>query len=87
MSFLLSCPNCGPRPVGEFTFRGEVNSRPEQDDGFEAWTNYVFMSNNTRGKRDEWWYHGSGCHRWFIVNRDTTCNTDHDSRWYGEVPE
>ena len=28
MSFLLACPNCGPRDVYEFRFQGEVTSRP-----------------------------------------------------------
>ena len=29
MSFLLPCPNCGPRPVDEFTCTGEVTVRPK----------------------------------------------------------
>ena len=29
MSFLLSCPNCGPRDVNEFAYAGEVTSRPQ----------------------------------------------------------
>ncbi len=28
MSFLLSCPNCGPRDVNEFAYAGEVTHRP-----------------------------------------------------------
>jgi sarcosine oxidase delta subunit len=29
MSFLLSCPNCGPRDVNEFAYAGEVTVRPK----------------------------------------------------------
>ncbi len=28
MSFLLSCPFCGPRPVDEYAYFGEVTTRP-----------------------------------------------------------
>ena len=45
MSFLLPCPNCGPRPVDEFTCTGEVTVRPKSvqrewwchRNGCEAW--------------------------------------------------
>ena len=28
MSYVLTCPNCGPREVTDFGFGGEVNPRP-----------------------------------------------------------
>ena len=84
MSFLLQCPNCGKRPVGEFAFKGEYKRRPTQADPFEAWTDYVFMAENRQGAQIEWWQHRSGCQRWFLVERDTTDNTAHKSFWFEE---
>ncbi len=82
MSFLLSCPNCGKRPVQEFTFKGEYQKRPAPDAPFEAWTDYVFMAANRAGRQTEWWFHRNGCQRWFLTERDTTDNTDHRSVWF-----
>ena len=79
MSFMLTCPMCGKRQVSEFTFRGEYDRRPSPDDGMDRWTDYVFFKKNTRGRQIEWWYHQSGCRRWFLVARDTTDNTEHVS--------
>jgi sarcosine oxidase subunit delta len=84
MSFLLSCPNCGKRNVSEFSYRGEYKSRPDQGAPFDAWVDYVYMKSNERGTQTEWWYHRSGCRRWFLVERDTTCNTDHRSYWFDD---
>jgi sarcosine oxidase subunit delta len=84
MSFLLACPNCGKRQVSEFAFGNEYSQRPSQEEGFEAWTDYVFMKNNIRGKQVEWWYHRDGCKRWFLALRDTTCSTDHVSFWFDD---
>lgn len=73
---MLTCPNCGDRHQSEFSFRGEYSKRPKQDDGFPSWVDYVYMKENVSGKQYEWWYHGSGCQRWFLAERDTTNNTD-----------
>ena len=82
MSFLLSCPNCGKRPVQEFTFKGEYKKRPAPDAPFEAWAAYVFMAENRAGRQTEWWFHQAGCQRWFLTERDTTNNADHRSAWF-----
>ena len=87
MSFLLSCPNCGKRAVGEFAFRSEVLERPSQDDDFRKWAEYVYLRRNHRGKQLEWWYHRGGCQSWFLVERDTVNNTDHRSFWYTDLPK
>ena len=79
MSFMLNCPNCGRRFVGEFTFRGAYQPRPGQEQPFDRWVDYVYMQDNPRGKQVEWWYHAAGCRRWFLVKRDNTNNTDHVS--------
>lgn len=84
MSFQLTCPNCGKRPVGEFTFRGFFKSRPQQSDEFEKWAEYIFFNPNRMGKQKEWWYHAAGCQRWFVVERDSTNNTDHQSVWFDQ---
>lgn len=87
MSFQLECPNCGKRPVAEFTCKGEVKSRPSQQDSFGAWVDYVYMARNIQGVQTEWWNHRAGCQRWFLVKRDTTNNVDHESFWFEEREE
>ena len=84
MSFMLTCPNCGKRHVGEYTFRGYYKPRPQQSDDFSSWVDYVYFNENKIGKQWEWWYHSSGCQRWFIVERDSANSTDHRSVWFEE---
>ena len=86
MSFMLTCPNCGKRHVGEFTFRGEYRPRPKPEARFDEWTDYVYMARNRKGKQVEWWFHRSGCKRWFLVERDTANNVDHRSFWFEDRP-
>ena len=70
MSFLLACPNCGPRDVYEFRFGGEFGTRPLPDAPPEAWSRYLYARANEAGVQKEWWYHiASGT--WFIAERDT----------------
>lgn len=82
MSFMLTCPNCGQRHVGEFSFRGYYRPRPTPNDEFSVWTDYVYFKQNKIGKQQEWWNHSAGCQRWFIVERDNTNNVDHRSVWF-----
>lgn len=81
MSFQLTCPNCGKRPVTEFAFRHEYLTRPAADANFAAWADYVYFRHNRQGQQVEWWYHRSGCQSWFLAERDTTDNTQHRSFW------
>jgi heterotetrameric sarcosine oxidase delta subunit len=74
MSFLLTCPNCGPRDVNEFTTTGEVTARPKQKPTLRELTDYVFFRRNVAGIQREWWYHRLGCGIWFIAERDTRTN-------------
>ena len=55
MSFMLSCPNCGKRFVGEFAYRGEYRPRPDPEAPFPRWVDYVYMQDNPRGHQVEWW--------------------------------
>jgi heterotetrameric sarcosine oxidase delta subunit len=75
MSFLLACPECGERSAYEFRFGGELKSRPQPGDGEEAWLQYIYMKANEAGEQEEWWFHRSGCRKWFQARRDTRTNT------------
>ena len=71
---LVPCPHCGPRPEIEFRCGGQAHLvRPADpatvDD--EAWAEFLFYRDNTRGVLAERWNHAHGCQRWFNVLRDT----------------
>ena len=74
MSFLLPCPNCGPRDVNEFSYAGEVTKRPKQSPSLRELTSYVYFRENVAGGQREWWYHRFGCEVWFQAERDTRTN-------------
>ena len=74
MSFLLSCPHCGPRDVNEFRYQGEVTNRPAPDSTLRELTDYVYFRDNVAGVQREWWYHRIGCGLWFVAERDTRTN-------------
>ncbi|WP_298432037.1 sarcosine oxidase subunit delta [uncultured Jannaschia sp.] len=70
---LLTCPNCGLSveetelaPGGDAHL---VRRGPEaSDDAFEE---YLFMRENTKGVHFERWRHAYGCGKWFLAARDT----------------
>ena len=76
MSFLLTCPNCGPRDVNEFTYAGETTSRPTPTGSasLRELTDYVYFRRNVAGVQREWWHHRFGCELWFLADRDTRTN-------------
>jgi methylglutamate dehydrogenase subunit B len=74
MSFLLPCPNCGPRDVNEFAYQGEVTKRPKKSPAFRELTSYLYFRDNVAGVQREWWYHRLGCGLWFQAERDTRTN-------------
>jgi methylglutamate dehydrogenase subunit B len=74
MSFLLPCPNCGPRDVNEFHFQGEVTKRPRRTPTLRELTSYLYFRENVAGPQREWWYHRDGCEAWFQAERDTRTN-------------
>ena len=74
MSFLLPCPNCGPRAVDEFVYAGEVSVRPRGTPSLRDLTSYVYFRRNVAGVQREWWYHRLGCRSWFLAERDTRTN-------------
>ncbi|MFC5995746.1 sarcosine oxidase subunit delta [Pseudonocardia hispaniensis] len=72
---LLTCPWCGPRNSTEFRFRGESHARPHPDTATPGqWRDYLYFATNPRGWSRETWYHGSGCRRYFTVERHTESN-------------
>lgn len=74
MSFLLTCPNCGPRPVDEFSCTGEVTRRPKQTPTYRELASYLYFRKNVAGVQREWWHHRYGCEAWFQAERDTRTN-------------
>lgn len=73
---LLPCPNCGPRPLEEYRFGGELPSVPERiTDPDERDVDHVWFYDNADGPSTERWFHAHGCRRWMTVTRDT--RTDH----------
>ena len=74
MSFLLPCPHCGPRPVDEFAYFGEVTTRPKTSPTLHELTDYVYFRDNVAGQQREWWQHRLGCGEWFLAERDTRTN-------------
>jgi methylglutamate dehydrogenase subunit B len=86
MSFLLECPQCGPRDVYEFRWGGEQSKRPTPGALAEAWTDYLYFRANTAGRQREWWYHRMGCRRWFLAIRDTVTNEVERTFWPDAAP-
>jgi heterotetrameric sarcosine oxidase delta subunit len=74
VSFLLDCPNCGPRDVNEFHYAGEVTRRPTAAPTPRELAAYVYFRDNVAGVQREWWYHRFGCELWFLAERDTRTN-------------
>lgn len=69
---IVTCPHCGPRPVEEFRFGGEIPAPPEHlVDPFERDLDQVWMFTNADGPQVERWFHDAGCHRWSTHRRDT----------------
>jgi heterotetrameric sarcosine oxidase delta subunit len=81
MSFVLRCPNCGPREVTDFGYGGEVTSRPKRRPSLRELGAYNHFRANVAGVQREWWYHRSGCREWFQAERDTRTNA---VLWTGE---
>jgi len=70
MSFVLVCPNCGPREVYEFSYGGQiVDTEPGK------------TLSNQPGPQCERWYHRLGCRRWLAVERDVRTNMVLATAW------
>src|SRR5262249_62388293 len=71
MSFLLPCPNCGPRDVSEFRYSGQDLLQPPS-------------GGNLPEVQTERWYHRFGCRRWLSARRDVRTNEVLETSWLGE---
>ncbi len=70
---IVTCPNCGPRPVEEFRFGGEIPQPPASvTDVLDRDFDQVWMFTNAAGVQTERWFHDAGCHRWLTATRDTS---------------
>lgn len=84
MTFLISCPNCGPREASEFNYGGETTKRPAPGVGGAELNRYLYFRKNVTGPQTEWWYHRDGCQRWFLAERNTLSNEIARTWWPGE---
>ncbi|HEV7845815.1 MAG TPA: sarcosine oxidase subunit delta [Thermoleophilaceae bacterium] len=85
MSYVLICPNCGPREVTDFGYGGELNPRPKKTPTLRELGEYNYFRRNVAGVQREWWVHRSGCGDWFIAERDTRTNQVHWTKPVSEV--
>lgn len=76
MPLMIPCPNCGPRPYGEFWCSGELpeGGHGDQLHDIEADFARVWLKRNAAGQQPERWFHHAGCRRWVTVSRDTNSN-------------
>jgi heterotetrameric sarcosine oxidase delta subunit len=73
---IIPCPHCGPRPVEEYRFGGELPEPPESiTDEHERDLDRVWFFTNVEGVQTERWFHAGGCHRWATYQRDTSTDT------------
>lgn len=87
MSYVLSCPNCGPREVTDFSFGGEVQTRPSERPSRRELNTYLYFRRNVAGAQREWWFHRSGCRSWFLAERDTRTNDVNWTALPSEAPQ
>ena len=74
MTFLITCPNCGPREALEFSFGGETTRRAGPTATDRELAASLYFRRNVDGWQTEWWVHQSGCRAWFLAERHTTTN-------------
>jgi len=67
--------------VYEFRWGGERSRRPAPGSDDATWTQYLYLRRNEAGTQEEWWYHRSGCRRWFLGVRDTRSNEVMETFW------
>jgi sarcosine oxidase, subunit delta len=72
MSFLLTCPNCGPRDVHEFRYGGQI---------LPSGPTPCVLGSNLPGPQRERWYHRFGCRRWLVAVRDVRTNEVLGTGW------
>ena len=86
MTFLIRCPNCGPREALEFSFGGETTHRPSADGTARELAASLYVRRNVAGWQVEWWLHRDGCRRWFLAERHTRTNEIRGTYWPQDRP-
>ena len=74
MSFVIECPNCGPRPSNDFRYGGEVRPAADPASAPEVEARRLWMRRNVCGDQQERWFHRDGCRRWLTITRNTLTN-------------
>jgi len=84
VTFIITCPICGPRDVYEYRYGGEERGpRPAQEDlEAEAHFRWAQFRMTRPEPREEWWFHASGCGVWFTTRRNPATNREE-----AEAPE
>ena len=85
MTFLIPCPNCGPREALEFGYGGATNPRSGSGASDGEFTTYLFLRENVNGWQTEWWVHRDGCRKWFLAERHTFTNEVRRTYWPHEA--
>ena len=85
MTFLITCPNCGPREALEFSYGGERTRRSGPGSSAPELAGYLFFRQNVNGWQTEWWVHRDGCRRWFLAERHTGTNEVRRTFWPQEA--
>lgn len=74
MTFLITCPTCGPREALEFGAGGEAGRRAAPDASDRELAASLYFRENVLGWQTEWWVHRDGCRGWFLAERHTLTN-------------
>ena len=72
----ITCPLCGERDYTEYRYGGDARkTRPaHQTADRNAWHEYVFLFDNSKGPHREFWQHVLGCRQWIVLERNTATN-------------
>jgi sarcosine oxidase subunit delta len=74
----IPCPYCGPRNSTEFRHVGEAGESGRRPDASTTdpveWRRYLYVHDNALGWVRETWFHGGGCRRFLMAERNTGTN-------------
>jgi len=85
---LIPCPWCGPRDETEFVYGEAAIQRPADPHALSdaEWTEHLYFRDNPKGDHREFWFHRVGCHRWFVLERNTVTHAIAGAWPPGEAP-
>ena len=84
----IHCPFCGERDLGEFSYLGDAQARPDPSapEAARLFFEAVYLRDNPAGPHEELWYHAQGCRGWLRVTRDTRTHAMISSGFASERP-